>query len=330
MVINEVGTLIRKGMSTEDIQEKIRDFPSEVTTEYLESLGYEHLEAIKYKCELRHNDILRKEHKKKKERELLKKDGSFIISENADPKNIIVDTCAFSSQKSINIIEKSTNVTVLYQIIKEMEKVALKKHDKENGFLLYNIRHYVFKMLLDKPKYHLIKYKNDNSYVDDILIEYLETLKEKQRPTLLTADKMLSLKAKCLGIEFILVAESLGKKTDDEGSKEKYTNMFGVKVSYYDKKVRIERIDKNANAYVIVGERYEEIENEKEMQSTDLDYVVILKKDKKNKRVRVAKLKISKDKINNEQKECYVINEIYKLDIHPELQEIIKNLLIKK
>ena len=338
MEINEIGTLIRKGMSTEDIQKQIRDFPSKITTEYFESLGYEHLDAIKYKCTLRHNDFKSKERKIKAERELLKEDGSFIMSDNADPNNIIIDTCAFQFKKSINVIDKSEKVTVLNEVIKEMDKVSQRETCKINEFLLYNIRHYVVEMLLNKTKYHIIEYKNDDkSYVDDILIEYLESLKEKQRPTLLTADKILALRAQTAGLEFILVIETQNKKENKDesnkacvSSKEKYLNRFGVEVTYCNESGTIRKSNQDAKVLLIKEDRCEEIKEAKKINRTDFDYITIMKKDKKHKKVRLANIKIVKNKMNISHDEFQFINEIYKLDLHPEVLETIKNLLINK
>lgn len=60
-------------------------------------------------------------------------------------------------------------------------------------------------MLQDNTKYRLVPWKWTNTgYTDYIILDYLENLPINERPTLLTADQNLALKAKCLGFEYIL------------------------------------------------------------------------------------------------------------------------------
>lgn len=349
MTMKEIGTLIRKGMSTEDIQKQIRDFPTEVTTEYFQRIGYERVESIKYKWMLRKNNA---EKKKEKARGELDK-NDFIISENADPNNILIDVCALGFKNGLEVIERSKKVSVLYETIKEMDKVAddkrkVKKPTKNDIFLMENIKHYVRDMLLKKDRYRLIPYENNElDYCDDKIIEYLKSKSPRNRQTLLTADKILALKAYCLGFDFILTTEKLKPNNDkgqeeilnEEGAenekslpKDKKIQIFGVhaKVSFENRKITIENCKKRETiaTFVVKGECCQEIVKRTEIDISDFEYIVILQRMRNKRKVRIDKIYLEKTKIIQEQEECEFINDIYKLDLHLTVQNRAKTLLI--
>ena len=51
-----------------------------------------------------------------------KKLTGCIVSEKADPDNILIDTCAFTNKRGTKLIEESEKVNVLYVILEEMDK----------------------------------------------------------------------------------------------------------------------------------------------------------------------------------------------------------------
>lgn len=133
----------------------------------------------------------------------------YIISENADPYNILIDTCAINDAGT-RIMKEAENVWVLNQVIEEMDKVKYrekikKKKDWRIHKHISQITKYSSEMLKN-PKYKLIdNYNRKKPYVDDIIIDYLKKSKKRNRPTLLTADRMLALRAKCLNIQYIFI-----------------------------------------------------------------------------------------------------------------------------
>lgn len=54
-----IERFIRTGKTTAEIQSEIIEFPDDITTEYLEKLGFEEIDAIKLKWKLRQNDRIR-------------------------------------------------------------------------------------------------------------------------------------------------------------------------------------------------------------------------------------------------------------------------------
>lgn len=358
MAKSKIESLIREGLSTSDIQKQIKEFPEEVTTQYLESLGYDQVEAIRYKWLLRKNDQNCRERKKEECRRELAKNKALIISKNADPNNILIDVCAFQFKDGIDIIDKSERATVLYAVIKEMDKVACKKEEKENmtersKFLLHNIRHYALEMLLNKSKYQLVPYENSEmSYVDDVIIEYLKTLSPRKRPTLLTADKLLALRADCLELEFILVAESLNvksvedtsrkaeitksnkreqKEKSDENQDKEVADILGIslKVIYSEEVLKIDLSFPTMKVFAVKGDDVKEIKQKDEIKFSHFDYIVIINKKKKHKNIRIGKVKIEKRKIHSEIKKCEFVNDIYKLDLPEALQDTVRKILIQ-
>lgn len=64
--------------------------------------------------------ILEEERKEERRKQLIKS-GDYIVSENADVNNILIDTCAIN-KRGLNIIERSRKVSVLYATLEEIEK----------------------------------------------------------------------------------------------------------------------------------------------------------------------------------------------------------------
>ena len=361
---NEIGTLIRQGITTKEMQKEISDFTT--TTEYFEKLGYKHVEAIRLKWILRQND--NKEEEEEKEvtlRRALLQEKSYIFSSNANPNNILIDTCALGFQKSIELIERSEHVTLIHSILEEMEKKKKELEEKRDKnekecFFLGNIIKYKKEVSI-KSKYKLIldKHKGALTYEDDNILEFLEQLEEDKRPTLLTADEFLADRAKCYGFEYILIVNrSIIKSNDKDDTQnsskpnmmeelntivepnmtakpknkedliEAKEDILGVKIKLLkDDQIKIQKTRSSLKIYFAKGEKIEEIARIVKISITDFDYIAILKKDKKHKEVKVVKVTIVEREIKKEVFDCKFINEIYKIDIAEQILDKAKTLL---
>lgn len=370
MMANNVGDLIREGMSTKDIQKQIKDFPSKFTTEYFENLGYEHIEAIRLKYMLRNND-----HREKQEedKERIKRDRAYIVSENADPNNVLVDTCAFQYQNGLDIINKSRKVMVIYPTICEMDGVVSEKKrknklNKNEEFLVCSIAQYAIQILIRKSKYHLIPYENKEiGYVDDKIIEYLKSIKSDYRPTLLTADRLLSLKAFCLGFETIFIirdGENLNtsqeersgensdtsqkeqNEQDDEEDKkciscetkkvgeckkieEKKLNIYNAEVVYMPSEENIKIVVKDLDVKVFVVYSDGECKQIKSMATLDNSNIeYVTIVQKKGLKAQIVKIKAENGKISNVVKKCSTKSEIDEMNLHQKISKEAKKIVI--
>lgn len=243
----KIGHIILKGGTIKDLQKEFPDFPDEVTTSYFIKIGYAENTARTYCSLLNRNTIMESvtklpasEVKSAEEKPVSEENTSekisssksvssleihrddiknnIISSENANFDNILVDTCALGYSETLNIIETANQVTFIHSTLKEMDnKKNLDKkrfatlHEKT---LAYNIRLYTDKILENPDKFLLSNFSGYGAdYVDDILLQYLLILPKKIRPTLLTADKNLAVRAKANDLEFILKINSVYSKT---------------------------------------------------------------------------------------------------------------------
>ena len=210
-----IKSLILNGKSTKEIRKVIDDFPENVTTEYFESLGFENPEAIKLKWKLKKNNQQENEMIEAGEaRRQLLKSKSYIFSYNANPKFVLVDSCAFQFEKGLEIIDNAKKVIIINSIMKEMNKVLAKKiqkkqrNEKEKK-LVENISFYK-REIVAKDKYKLIANKEaiNSSYCDDRILEFLNDIFKEEKPTLLTADVELAERAKSYEFEYILIVNN--------------------------------------------------------------------------------------------------------------------------
>ena len=194
MQYTEIGKLIKEGKTSQQIRKRIRGFPYNPSIEYFMRLGYTETTAKRYKRILENNDS-----------KCLKEEFEFIVSPDADFQDIIVDTCVFGYQKTIDIVENAKSVTILESILEEMDNK--KKEGKNYGDvnMASKIRRYSKKFLLEE-KYHLIPFKGfeENMYADNTIIQFLLITEVSKRPTILTTDAILVDKAKCHGLNYIL------------------------------------------------------------------------------------------------------------------------------
>lgn len=192
---HEIGSFINKGMTSQEIQERIKDFPYEPSIQYLIDLGYSPRTAKEYRYRLKKNNTfpLKQDHK----------NGSFVISAKADITSIILDTSALKRKETVAILKNAASVTILYPTIKEFD--TLNKSKSGSAYSKFMIREQTRKMLFsDDSKYRLVPFGYKvNRYTDELILDYLFSLPIAERPTLLTCDHNLALRAKCLGFEYI-------------------------------------------------------------------------------------------------------------------------------
>ena len=294
--------------------------------------------------------------RRKEKREQLIKSGFYIVSEKANPDNILIDTCAIKNKKGLDVIDASEKVSILYAVIEEMDKKKAdingkKNRRQEEQNFICNISKYSMQML-ENPKYNLIPYRNtNNEYVDNIILRYLESKSKRKRPTLLTADKLFAVKAKCLGFEYILITGKQEKKTKKETQKTetqksdktklpetktpekkvtKKINVVGIVISYIENNITIKRFCRDSIIFLVKADECKEIKlNTENIDVNSFDYIVAIKYMTKYKMVRISKISIEKEDIIQDVNDCKFVNEIYKLPIHETVLEQAKNLLAK-
>lgn len=213
-----IERLIRTGKTTAEIQSEIIEFPDDVTTEYLQKIGFEETQAIKLKWKLRQNDrICENETRAEQGRRELVELGGYEFSANANPDFVLMDTCALLNKKGRDIIEKSSRVVVIDSVLQEIDKMYSKtknKRKKKSRDSKKLSRLHRCKKILNQAKYkkRLDNPKDWMDYCDDKILYYLEKLPPEQRPTLLTADSTLESRAEAYGFDFIFIKGSTNNK----------------------------------------------------------------------------------------------------------------------
>ena len=211
---SEIGKLINQKLTGKEIRKQIKDFPENPDLSYFESLGYTEGTAKTYLSRFRKNEKtnssyrtsnkLTSDSKQAKGRKTKYNDldSGFFKTPNANSNSIIIDTCSVGYDSCLKIIFKAKKVTVVYSVIKELDSLNI---NNNSTLLGAKTRDIMTKLLEDESgKYRLVPYGyNDERQADDVIIDYLMSLPVVERPTLLTTDKNLSLKAKCLGLEYI-------------------------------------------------------------------------------------------------------------------------------
>lgn len=216
---SEIGKLINQKLTGKEIRKQIKDFPENPDLSYFESLGYTEGTAKAYLSRFRKNESTKSDNRSQGTKDSVKLtsdsnqskirktrqkdlDVGFFKTPNANSNSIIIDTCSVGYDSCLKMIFKAKKVTVIYSVIKELDSL-----NKNNNSTLLGAkaRDIMTKLLEDESgKYRLVPYGyNDERQADDVIIDYLMSLPVVERPTLLTTDKDLSLKAKCLGLEYI-------------------------------------------------------------------------------------------------------------------------------
>lgn len=218
-----IGRIILKGGSSEDLRREFPEFPLIPTKDYFCELGYKESTAKQYLSKLRSNDNNRKSTSQSSiavytpvSEDTFKPisivETTCIESGNIDYNNLIIDTCALIHREAEIKIQNAKHVTFINSTIEEMDrKKKFNKNDKESlKKLSLKVREYTNKILLNTEKYMLSTFSglNDERYPDNILLQYILILPKQIRPTLLTADKNLVVKAEMWGLPYILVSNT--------------------------------------------------------------------------------------------------------------------------
>ena len=230
---SEIGKLINQKLTGKEIRKQIKDFPENPDLSYFESLGYTEGTAKTYLSRFRKNEKtnssyrtsnkLTSDSKQAKSRKTKYNDldSGFFKTPNANSNSIIIDTCSVGYDSCLKIIFKAKKVTVVYSVIKELDSLNI---NNNSTLLGAKTRDIMTKLLEDESgKYRLVPYGyNDERQADDVIIDYLMSLPVVERPTLLTTDKNLSLKAKCLGLEYIFykIYKNVTNNQEDTNSSE--------------------------------------------------------------------------------------------------------------
>lgn len=197
----KIGHIIAEGGTTYDIQKVIPGFSSNPTIEFFKLLGYADSTAKKYLSKLQKNNIA--------EKNMLISEG-FLFSKNADLSNLIVDTSVIAHDCCFNIIDKASHVTILYQTVEEMDNVKRKKDINFSAKILEFTRY----ALKNSDRFAIARFStNSKEYVDDAIIDFLTNLPIHLRPTLITADANLCMKAMGSQIEYIYYSKPSAKST---------------------------------------------------------------------------------------------------------------------
>ncbi len=203
----EIGHIISKGGKVEDIQKVVPNFPNNPTKETFIELGYAESTAKRYIYLLSQNNA-KKAPKKAESCVKVQTDDlmNLVQSDNANYDNILVDTCALTSEQGRNVIDNAKQVTFIFATLEEMDK----KKKNSTKSLTENIKEYTSKILTSPDKYMLSRFSgySGEQYVDNILLQYLQILPKQIRPTLLTADRNLAAKAAAFELNYIFVEQN--------------------------------------------------------------------------------------------------------------------------
>ena len=337
--INKIGVFIRNGLTSAEIKKKVKDFPDNPDSQYFINLGYSKKTASTYKSQLaKNNSVLLQQQK-------IIEANSFLHSPNANLNNVILDTSALGFSKPVSMLNECKKITVLYSTIREFDKIQ--KSESKSSYLRMMIREQINTMLLpqNEQKYNLVAFDwQSNMYVDDIIINYMVSLPANQRPTLLTADHNLALKAKCLKLDYILfledsitskeiedhindIKEDLINNGEDEEKAEikvvsdntsqqkvKDTiNNLGIKIMCTQSSIKVCKYSKTSVIFIVKNNTCKKI-GDKQLQYGEIDYFTIVAKPKKYNSIHIQKIWITNGKIQNEKFECHDTNDIKELN----------------
>ena len=218
-----IERFIRTGKTTAEIQSEIIEFPDDITSEYLEKLGFEEIDAIKLKWKLRQNDRIREaEIKAAKGRRILLKEGGYQFSPNADPYYILLDTSALLTKRGRDVIRKSKKDIILEATIQEIDNVFIETLRKNKKDLMDNaniktISEYK-RTIFNQSKFKKRHIECEDKYCDTKILYYINSVALERRPTLLTADYNLASRADAYGFEYIFVYKTKGEKSKKQST----------------------------------------------------------------------------------------------------------------
>ena len=326
-----VEKLIKEGKSSQEIRKKVIGFPYKPSKGYFRKLGCEDEVAEKYESILQKRDSMCSEER-----------FEFIASQNVDLNNLIIDTCVFGHDKTIELIENAKNVIILLSTLNEMDKKKdVNQEDLYSRKMAEKIRWYSNLFLVDKEKYHLIPFAGyeKNMYPDDVIIQYLSITEATKRPTILTADTILANKADAFGLEYILykpvefvlkrkennVADEVFETTNIEknsiaqeekilNSKRKRDNTYsegGIEISLEGTNVIVKRYNDNAKVFYLKEGEYKEIEPDEQQIEQSIEELILVIPVARKGSIHVVKLNIKDGKLLKQDKEYVGLNKMY-------------------
>ncbi len=358
-----IERLIRTGKTTAEIQSEIIEFPDDVTTEYLQKIGFEETQAIKLKWKLRQNDRIRKQEitAGKRRKELLKI-GGYKFSANANPDYILMDTCAMLKKEGRVIISKSSKVVVIESVLREIEKILMEteRKNKKSPTDYTNIstikiykskmaRKSKFKPVLDRPNAEM-------NYCDDKILYYLENLSPEKRPTLLTADANLASRAEAYGFDYIFIKGSNSKKAEvaekEETQKVEEEQLMevtepmeevlttekpktvkniinGIRFMITGEQITVTGLNKKVRTYFVTSKKAKLAKRNETKQIESFESIVMLLRQKGNRELRIRKISVVNSEFKIDEEIIKFVNEIYKLDLPEEIQEEARKMLLE-
>ncbi len=326
-----VEKLIKEGKTSQEIRRTVIGFPYRPSKEYFEKLGYESKVAKEYERILQERDSICSEER-----------FEFIASQNVDLKNLIIDTCVFGYDRTVELLGKAENVTILLSTINEMDKKKdMNQKMKYDRCMAGRIRWNSKMFLVDVAKYHLIPFEGyeKNMYPDDVIIQYLLMTEVTKRPTILTVDTHLAVKAQCHGLEYILYnpVEFVIRKADtieskvvkttkiEKNKKEPITkkekisyvkkkennthSMGGVEIYLEGTDVIVKNYNDNAKIFYLKEGEYTERKQE-ECLEQPMEFTIFVPV-VKNGSIYVSKVKVEDGEVSTKSKEYFGLNEIY-------------------
>lgn len=358
-----IERLIRTGKTSAEIQSEIIEFPDDVTTEYLQKIGFEETQAIKLKWKLRQNDrISEQEMTAGKRRKELLKIGGYKFSANANPDCVLMDTCAMLKKEGRDLISKSSKVIVIESVLREIEKVLMETERKNkksptdytkiSTIKIYKskmARKSKFKPVLDRPNAEM-------NYCDDKILCYLESLSPEKRPTLLTADANLASRAEAYGFDYIFIKGSNSKKAEvaetEETQKVEEEQLMevtepmeevlttekpktvkniinGIRFMITGEQVIVTGFNKKARTYFITGKRAKLARRNETKQIESFESIVMLLRQKGNRELRIRKISVVNSEFKIDEEIIKFVNEIYKFDLPEEIQEEARKMLLE-
>lgn len=338
---HEIGSFINNGMTSQEIQERIKDFPYEPSIQYFVDIGYSLNTAKQYRSRLKKNNrILSKQDNK---------NGSFVISPKADKANIILDTSALKSEETVDILENANSIIVLYPTIKEFD--TLNKSENGSAYFKFMIREQTRKILFSEDsKYRLVPFGYKvNCYTDELILDYLFNLPIAERPTLLTCDHNLALRAKCLGFEYIDFIMNNNHKANnaststrtpikdhfmDSNQKPKIQSPknsmtdLGVRI-VYDEIINIHKYNRKARIFLVKNGICQNLYNTSQVEPEQVEYFAVIAESKKNSVIKIQKIWLENNQKEKKEFQCYCEDDFKPLEgiLHPTILNSAKELL---
>ena len=269
--------------------------------------------------------------KKKEDIREDQKMANEIFNENEQEKTFVetkltclIDTCSVKVNNFLTVIDKFSKLAITNQVIEELEKL---KRETTDDSVRSNIRKLFKKCALDKDstQIEVLDIESTDSYVDNILFDFLMNNKEKY--CLLTSDYILASRCKGKKIEYYLTEEFREKDGID------YTKVstLSQNLSYIsDSKLYFNVKYGNPNIATVAFDKNMKFKSKDNSSSVELvigDIVYILTFKRVDKAIAIAKYQVIN--ISSEKNVEYIqsfkvrtIDEIKKLNLNSDLEEV--------